>query len=91
MSQYQPNQPPPGAYPYGPRPTNTMAILAIIFAFVFTPLGIIFGFIARSQIKQTGEGGGGLALAGIIIGFVGMAIAIIAIIAAASAAVSVGY
>jgi hypothetical protein len=68
-----------------------MAILAIIFAFVFTPLGIIFGFIARSQIKQTGEGGGGLALAGIIIGFVGMAIAIIAIIAAASAAVSVGY
>ncbi|MDT7614772.1 MAG: hypothetical protein QOF00_2219, partial [Pseudonocardiales bacterium] len=32
------------------------------------PLGIVFGFIARGQIKRTGESGDGLALAGIIIG-----------------------
>ena len=49
-------------------PTNTMAILALIFAFVFAPLGIVFGFIARGQIKRTGESGDGLALAGLILG-----------------------
>jgi hypothetical protein len=30
-------------------------------------LGTIFGFIALNQIKQTGQGGRGLALAGMII------------------------
>ncbi len=49
-------------------PTNTMAILALVFAFVFAPLGVVFGFVARGQIKRTGEGGAGLALAGIIVG-----------------------
>lgn len=56
------------AYAPAPRPTNTMAILALIFAFVFAPLGIVFGIIGRSQIKRTGEGGDGLALAGLIVG-----------------------
>jgi Domain of unknown function (DUF4190) len=51
-----------------PPATNTMAILALIFAFVLSPLGLVFGFVAKSQIKRTGESGDGLALAGIIIG-----------------------
>jgi hypothetical protein len=50
------------------RPTNTMAILALVMAFVFAPAGLILGIIARKQIRQTGEDGDGLALAGIIIG-----------------------
>lgn len=65
----------PGAYSgypqgaYAPAPaTNTMAILALVLGIIIAPLGIVFGFIARSQIKQTGESGDGLALAGIIIG-----------------------
>lgn len=60
---------PPGYPGYGNASgqTNTMAILALIFAFVFSPLGIVFGFIARNQIKRTGEGGDGLALAGLIL------------------------
>lgn len=70
--------------PYGQRGTNTMAVLALVFAFVFWPLGIVFGFIARSQIKRTGEGGNGLALAGIIIGFVALAFIVVLIIVAAS-------
>ncbi|MBN9110587.1 MAG: DUF4190 domain-containing protein [Pseudonocardia sp.] len=57
---------PPPAYPVA-APTNTMAILSLIFAFVFAPLGLVFGFVARSQIKTSGESGDGLALAGIII------------------------
>ena len=60
--------PPPGYAPQWPRPTNTMAILALVMAFVFAPAGLILGIVARRQIRQTGEQGDGLALAGIIIG-----------------------
>jgi len=88
---YNPTQPPPGLYYYGPPPTNTMAILAIIFAFVFSPLGIVFGFIGRSQIRQTGEQGDGLALAGIIIGFVSIAFVVLAFVIFFSAATHIGY
>ena len=45
-----------------------MAILALVFGILVAPLGLVFGFVARSQIKKTGEDGDGLALAGIIIG-----------------------
>lgn len=62
---YQPQYPPPPA-----RGTNVMAIMAIVFAFVFSPLGIVFGIIARKQIARTGEEGDGLALAGLIVGAV---------------------
>jgi Domain of unknown function (DUF4190) len=63
--------PPPGYPPYPGgwrRPTNTMAILALVLAFVFAPVGIVLGVMARRQIRQTGEEGDGLALAGIIVG-----------------------
>jgi len=45
-----------------------MAILALVMAFVFAPAGLILGIVARKQIRQTGEDGDGLALAGIIVG-----------------------
>jgi hypothetical protein len=61
-------QPPAAGY-YAP-PTNTLAILALVLAFVIAPGGIICGHIALSQIKRTGEGGRGLAVAGLIIGYV---------------------
>lgn len=55
--------------------TNVMAILSLIFAFVFGPLGIIFGFIALSQIKKDPSATGRkLALAGIIIPIIGLII-----------------
>lgn len=52
------------------RRTNTMAILALVFAFVFSPLAIAFGVVARKQIARTGEGGSGLATAGLVLGIV---------------------
>ena len=72
-----PVPPPYGGYPppydpYGyprPRPTNGMAIASLICAFVFAPLGIIFGHISLSQIKRTGEEGHGLAVAGLVISY----------------------
>ncbi len=71
-----------GPPPYGRPPirsTNTMAVLAIVFAFVFAPLGIVFGVMARNQIQQTGEDGAGLALAGIIVGAVATALSVLVI------------
>src|SRR5437868_2580819 len=65
---------------YGPRPTNTMAILALVLAFVAAPAGLILGIIARKQIRRTGEEGDGLALAGIIVGGIFTAIFVLLII-----------
>ncbi|MBN1091739.1 DUF4190 domain-containing protein [Blastococcus sp. TML/M2B] len=67
---------PPG-YGYG-RPTNSLAILSLVLAFVFAPAGLITGIIARRQIRETHEGGDGLALAGIIVG--GIATALFALV-----------
>lgn len=64
-----------------PQPTNVLAVLALVFAFLFAPLGIVFGHIARSQIKRTGEQGDGLALAGLILGYIFTAIGILFFIA----------
>ena len=79
MTQYDQYQsaPPPGrtraqqpvyGQPgYQPQKTNTMAILGLVFAFVFSPLGIVFSAIGLKQIKERREGGRGLALAGLIL------------------------
>jgi peptidyl-prolyl cis-trans isomerase B (cyclophilin B) len=76
---------PPGYSPYGyaPQPgTNGLAIASLICAFLCTPLGVIFGVIAKSQIKRTGQSGNGLATAGIIISVASFVLAIILFIVA---------
>jgi hypothetical protein len=50
--------------------TNTWAIVGFVCSLLIAPLGIIFSAIALSQINRTGEGGRGLALAGLIIGII---------------------
>lgn len=82
---------PPAGAPYGYPPTsknNGLAIASLVCSFFFwiygvgAILAIVFGFIARSQIKQSNgtQKGGGMALAGIIIGFVGIVIGIVVVI-----------
>ena len=67
---YAPYPPPYDPYAHlRPRPTNGMAIASLICAFVFAPVGIVFGHISLSQIKRTGEEGHGLAVAGLIISY----------------------
>lgn len=73
-----------------PRPTNTMSILALIFAFVFSPLGVVFGHIGLSQIKRTGEQGRGLAIAGLVIGYLGIAV-IVLYLALIFFAIAIGF
>ena len=79
---YLPYQQPYLPYPAAPR-TNGLAIASLVCGvgtFVvglsFLP-AIICGHIARRQIRQTGEQGGGLALAGLILGYVGGALFIV--------------
>lgn len=64
--------------PGGSARTNGMAIASLVLGIVWlwwvgSVLAIVFGFIARSQIKQRGEAGGGMATTGIVLGFVGLA------------------
>ena len=79
---------PPGGAPYGylatPK-TNGLAIASRVCSGFFwlygigAVLAIVFGFIARSQIKRSAgmQRGGGMALAGIIIGFAGIVIGVV--------------
>jgi len=49
--------------------TNTLALLSFIFCLLGGLLGIVFGHIALSQIRRTGENGRGLAIAGLVLGY----------------------
>ena len=75
--------------------TNGMAIASFacgLGQFVFGPLAtipaIVFGHMARSQIRRTGEQGAGLALAGLVLGWgavilgIIIAAAVVALVAA---------
>jgi len=65
-----PVSPAPMVYAVPVQKTNSMAIAALVCSFVLAPLGIIFGHIALSQIKHTGEDGRGFAIAGLVIGYI---------------------
>ncbi|WP_127782262.1 DUF4333 domain-containing protein [Rhodococcus sp. X156] len=80
--------PPPQAQPFPshqgqapvPPGTNTVAILAMVFAFVFSPVGIVLGFVGRAQTKRTGQKGRTLATVAVILGFVFLALSVLAIV-----------
>jgi hypothetical protein len=66
-----PSYPPPPPKSAG---TNWMAVASLVCSlfgwllFIGSIFGLIFGFVALNQIKQRGQRGRGMALAGIIIG-----------------------
>ncbi len=63
---------------------------------MFGPLAtipaVVCGHMARSQIRRTGEQGAGMALAGLILGWIGVGFTVLVVIAAIAivAAVSSG-
>ncbi|KZS60757.1 DUF4190 domain-containing protein [Mycobacterium ostraviense] len=74
------NPPPPC---YAPAPAaNGMAIAALVCALSFPPSGIIFGHIARAQIKRSSEGGRPMATAGLILGYVFTIVSIVIVVIA---------
>jgi hypothetical protein len=74
--------PPPGYQPpRGPIPqsTNGFAIASLVLGIVWiwwigSILALVFGYIGKSQIDRSGgyQGGRGLAIAGIVLGWVGI-------------------
>ncbi|HWH35310.1 MAG TPA: DUF4190 domain-containing protein, partial [Acidimicrobiales bacterium] len=61
-----------------PRPTNGLAIASLVLGIVWiywigSVLALVFGYVAKRQIKQRDEAGGGMATAGIVLGWVGIA------------------
>lgn len=67
----------------GVRGTNGLALTSLILSILGASLiAVILGHIARSQIRRTGENGAGMALAGLIIGYVSLSLAIIVSIVA---------
>jgi hypothetical protein len=75
---------PPAAPPpqYQPAPAsqkyNVLAIISLVTSIIGVSLaGIICGHIALSQIKRTGESGRGMAIAGTVIGYVGLVAGIV--------------
>lgn len=68
--------------PYAAAPTqktNTLAIISLVLAFVVSLGAVICGHIALNQIKQTGEQGRGLAIAGLVLGYAGIVFGLLAI------------
>jgi hypothetical protein len=78
--------PPPGyGYGYVHRATNGLAIASMVLGILWvywigSILALIFGFIARRQIKERNESGDGMAIAGIVLGFVGLATLIVVVV-----------
>ncbi len=60
--------------------TNAFALIAIILAFIQPIAGIVFGHMALSQIKRNGDTGRGLALTGLIVGYVYVAFLVMFVI-----------
>lgn len=90
MSEPPPSYPPPPPGGYGAPPpppavgTNGLAIASLVCSLfgwlcvIGGILGIILGVLALGQIRQSGQGGRGLAIAGIVIGGIVTALVIFA-------------
>ncbi|MFG2556942.1 DUF4190 domain-containing protein [Streptomyces sp. NPDC048581] len=71
----------PAYPPYYARPprTNGLAIASMVLGIVWiywigSILALIFGYVARKQIRERHESGDGMATAGIVLGWVGVGV-----------------
>lgn len=84
---------PYGGQPFGAQPfvaqgqTNGLAIAALVCGvcqvflwFLAAIPAVVLGHMARKQIRQTGEQGDGMALAGMILGYIGLALTVLFVI-----------
>jgi hypothetical protein len=82
--------PPPVQYQSPPPPTNGMAIASLVagilwLSWVGSAAAVVFGHVALKQIKESGgrEGGYGLAVAGLVLGYMGLAVLALVLLAVA--------
>ena len=68
--------PPPGGDVYRPVGNNGKAMAAmicgivglVVFGFILGIVAIVLGSMAKNEIRRTGQGGSGMATAGIVLG-----------------------
>lgn len=95
--QTPPPPPPPYQQPYGQPPyyaappgTNGLAIASMVLGIIWlywlgSILALIFGYVAKSQIKETHQSGGGMATAGIVLGWIGVGTLVVTLIVVVAA------
>jgi len=87
--------PGPTPYPFpSPSRTNTFAIVSLVCSLasflvgVSCIAGIVFGHLALRQIRRTGEEGRGMAIAGLVIGYVALVILVLVVVLVAVVVIS---
>jgi protein-disulfide isomerase len=78
-----------GAYPTAPK-TNTLSIVSLVTGFFCGLAAVITGHLALGQIRRTGEAGRGLAIAGLVLGYLGLALTALGIVLAIVFAATIG-
>lgn len=83
LPQNQPDQ----VQTMSPRTTNGFAVASLVLGIVFVGgigsiLALVFGYLAKNQIDRSHgvEGGRGMAIAGIVLGWVGVAVVLLMIL-----------
>jgi hypothetical protein len=90
----QPYGQPPYGYPYPPpQRTNGMAIASMVLGILWlywigSILALVFGYVAKKQIRERNEAGGGMATAGIVLGWIGVGILTVVLVFGIAASVS---
>jgi len=96
----QPGYGPPQQVHYVVTPpsagTNGLAIASLVLGILWlywvgSILAIIFGHIALSQLKRKHQDGKGLAVAGLVLGYIGLAVLVVVVIAVIGVSNSSGY
>ena len=89
-SQSLPNAPHQFAAPPVARSTNGLAVASMVLGIVWlwwigSILALVFGYVSKSQINASGgvQGGKGMAIAGIVLGWVGIGTLCLGILGAA--------
>jgi hypothetical protein len=84
-----PGYPPYAAYPVmAPPRTNGLAVASLVLGIlslcygITSPLALIFGYRGKRQIDQSGgtQGGRGMAIAGIVLGWIGAVFLVLLIV-----------
>jgi hypothetical protein len=64
-------------------------VLGILWLYwIGSILALVFGYVAKKQIRERGDAGGGMATAGIVLGWVGVGILAVGLVFALAAGVS---
>lgn len=90
----QPSGPPPGPapvgypyYQYAPaQAVNGLAIASLVLGILWvywvgSILALVFGYMALKQIRERSETGRGMAIAGVVLGWIGVATGVLLIVA----------